>query len=150
MMDTKEILQRLARQEISAQEAKRELQQVLQSKKKAHSEPVTLTLQSEIDIQFVYRYIIQVVASTLKFEEKHIDINDAPANLGIDSIVAVRLIGELEKKLGPLPKTLFFEHPTFRDLAQFLFDNYRTQLTAFLGDKRASAQPPTRARPPLV
>ncbi|ROU06209.1 non-ribosomal peptide synthetase [Lysobacter enzymogenes] len=39
---------------------------------------------------------------------------------GIDSVIAVRLTAALEKRHGPLSKTLFFEYATVADLAAYL------------------------------
>ncbi len=64
------------------------------------------------------------------------------AAFGIDSIMAVRLSGELEEWLGrTLPPTLLYEHPDIRSLAQFL---------AHGGDTAAHARGPGRRSEPIA
>ena len=128
-MNTKDILEQLARKEISPEVAKKRLTEALQQET---SKPITPVITASLEAAEVYRYVIQVIARMLKFEEKHISIQDTPTNLGIDSIASVRLIEEFEKNLGPLPKTLFFEYPTFQDIAHFLLETYPQQLASFL------------------
>lgn len=143
-MNTKDILEQLARKEITPEVAKQRLKAVLQGETKKE---IPITPPTSLDVNLVYRYVIQVLARMLKFEEKHIQIQDTPTNLGIDSISSVRLIEEFEKNLGPLPKTLFFEHPTFQDIAHFLLETYPEKLTALLCKTPLPPTPP-RASPP--
>jgi acyl transferase domain-containing protein/ubiquinone/menaquinone biosynthesis C-methylase UbiE/acyl carrier protein len=50
---------------------------------------------------------------------------------GIDSIVINHFNAEIEKKLGPLPKTLLFEYQTVNDLVAFMVSNYQKQLMLY-------------------
>ena len=72
---------------------------------------------------------------------------DAPfESLGLDSVLAMTVTDELEAVFGSLPKTLFFEFATVRELARHLA---ATGAPALLGleapSSVRSAAPPTRA-----
>ncbi|MDP4536956.1 beta-ketoacyl synthase N-terminal-like domain-containing protein [Alkalimonas collagenimarina] len=51
--------------------------------------------------------------------------------LGIDSLVVTKLTNKLEFMYGALPKTLFFEHHTIAQLAEYLFTAHRSQLETY-------------------
>ena len=60
------------------------------------------------------------------------DPRAALENYGIDSILAMKLTNQLEKTFGSLPKTLFFEYQTIRELAGYFIAQHAAQLTALL------------------
>ncbi|WP_368473189.1 beta-ketoacyl synthase N-terminal-like domain-containing protein [Saccharomonospora azurea] len=53
---------------------------------------------------------------------------------GLDSLLVIGLTRRLEEHLGRLPKTLFFEYLTIRELAAHLAQRYPRELAAALGD----------------
>ncbi|WP_147485345.1 phosphopantetheine-binding protein, partial [Burkholderia pseudomallei] len=69
------------------------------------------------------------------------------ASYGVDSIMAMALITALEKELGSLPKTLFFEHETIEELGAYLHAPER--MHAYLRDKLSQVLklPPERIEP---
>ncbi len=71
-------------------------------------------------------------APLLKIAPAQIDIDEALENYGINSILAMSLTAQLEKHLGPLPKTLFFEYQTVAALGEHLAQAYRAPLQALL------------------
>ncbi|WP_460732712.1 SDR family NAD(P)-dependent oxidoreductase [Lysobacter tyrosinilyticus] len=71
-------------------------------------------------------------APLLKIAPAQIDIHEALENYGINSILAMSLTAQLEKHLGPLPKTLFFEYQTVAALGEHLAQSYRAPLQALL------------------
>jgi acyl transferase domain-containing protein/acyl carrier protein len=71
-------------------------------------------------------------APLLKIAPSQIDIDEALENYGINSILAMSLTAQLEKHLGPLPKTLFFEYQTVAALGDHLAQAYRAALQALL------------------
>jgi acyl transferase domain-containing protein/NAD(P)-dependent dehydrogenase (short-subunit alcohol dehydrogenase family)/acyl carrier protein len=91
-------------------------------------------------------FLGKLLSSTLKVPLERIE-SDAPLEAyGIDSVMVMQLTAELEKSLGSLPKTLFFEHQTLEALAAHLVTSHRPQLTALLG---LGEQPMTvTAKPP--
>jgi len=99
-------------------------------------------------------------APLLKIAPSQIDIDEALENYGINSILAMSLTAQLEKHLGPLPKTLFFEYQTVAALGEHLAQAYRVPLQALLApavehtaatstlpSAPAPRHPPAAARP---
>ena len=61
-------------------------------------------------------------------------MTEAPfEDYGIDSMMVVKLIGDLEKTVGPLPKTLFFEYREIRELSEYLAASHGTALSELFG-----------------
>src|SRR5690606_19056858 len=71
-------------------------------------------------------------APVLKIAPGQIDPGEALENYGINSILAMNLTSLLEKRFGPLPKTLFFEHQTVAALSAHLVDTQADRLRALL------------------
>ena len=88
-------------------------------------------------------------APLLKIAAAQIDIDEALENYGINSILAMSLTAQLEKHLGPLPKTLFFEYQTIATLSEHLVQAHQARLQALLSPavEPAAAQTESRARP---
>ncbi len=67
------------------------------------------------------QWIAGRVAKVLEMEAHTVDKHLQFADLGIDSIMAVSLVGDLEGHLGvDLDPTLLYRHTTIADLARFL------------------------------
>jgi acyl-CoA synthetase (AMP-forming)/AMP-acid ligase II/3-oxoacyl-(acyl-carrier-protein) synthase/acyl carrier protein len=65
--------------------------------------------------------IIELLAQTLGVSIVQVDPRKPFAAHGLDSVHAVRLAAELERRLGrPLPATLAWDYPSPHDLSQFL------------------------------
>lgn len=66
-------------------------------------------------------WLVIELAKRLRIAPDRIDPDAAFADLGIDSLVAIRLSHELEKRLGTtLEPTLLWEHPNIATLARHL------------------------------
>ncbi|WP_247572066.1 amino acid adenylation domain-containing protein [Ralstonia solanacearum] len=62
----------------------------------------------------------RLLAETLRIDESRLD-NDVPfETYGIDSLMVMDMTAALEKRFGPLSKTLFFEYPSLQSLADHL------------------------------
>ncbi|AJQ95102.1 SDR family NAD(P)-dependent oxidoreductase [Gynuella sunshinyii] len=72
--------------------------------------------------------LTEMLADALKVPLSSLYADQPLAELGIDSIIAINLTTELEKIVGPLSKTLFFEYDTVGDLAQALQQDYAQPL----------------------
>src|SRR5262249_52696782 len=66
----------------------------------------------------------------LKLPAHKIDAQVGLEQYGIDSILAMQLTNQLEKTFGSLPKTLFFEYQTIRELTGYFIQQYPAQLAA--------------------
>jgi acyl transferase domain-containing protein/NADPH:quinone reductase-like Zn-dependent oxidoreductase/acyl carrier protein len=68
-------------------------------------------------------WLISILSDQLGVESSNIEINEAFASLGIDSLQAVSICGDLEVWLGlQLPPTLLWDYPTIQILSQHLAD----------------------------
>jgi acyl-CoA synthetase (AMP-forming)/AMP-acid ligase II/acyl carrier protein len=81
-------------------------------------EPETSSTPSQQDIQ---TWLVEHIAERLKFPAREIDVNMPFSSLGMDSMTAVLLAGDLETYLGrSLPPTLMYDHPSIAALAENL------------------------------
>jgi polyketide synthase PksL len=103
------------------------------------TKPAAATVESRIaasdrrpQSEQAQQYLQKQFSEILKVPWQKIDPRAALENYGIDSIVAMRLTNQLETTFGSLPKTLFFEYQTIRDLAEYFVRNYAAQLSAVL------------------
>nr|WP_255216492.1 SDR family NAD(P)-dependent oxidoreductase [Pseudenhygromyxa sp. WMMC2535] len=73
------------------------------------------------------------LASALKVPRSRIHADESLDRLGLDSIIVAKLTAELERDFGPLPKTLFFEHKTLGELADYFVAHAPEALANLLG-----------------
>jgi polyketide synthase PksL len=100
-------------------------------------------------------YLRKQLSELLKLPYRKIDPRAALEIYGIDSILAMRLTNQLEQTLGSLPKTLFFEYQTIRELAEYFITHHSAQLAALLNStandrsdvEAAQALAPTSSMP---
>ena len=94
----------------------------------------------------VQDYLRAALAAAIKLPTQRLD-PDAPfEDYGIDSVMVVRLTNRLEETFGPLPKTLFFEYLTTRELAGYFLSAHRAVLLDLLGEEASpGAAPPAPA-----
>ncbi|MBU6398818.1 MAG: hypothetical protein KGS61_00735, partial [Verrucomicrobia bacterium] len=81
-----------------------------------------------------------IFAEESKLAPAAVKLDEPFQDLGIDSLLIHRLNARLEKWLGPVSRTLFYEHGNLRDLAAFLSRKYPD----------AAAETPAPARPTPV
>jgi acyl transferase domain-containing protein/NADP-dependent 3-hydroxy acid dehydrogenase YdfG/acyl carrier protein len=150
-MEIKDILRKLANNEISGEEAKAQISYLLNQKKPPPEKPLIPppSVNSGLNLEDVKSYVLKTVAGVLKFEASQIQLEEPLDTYGIDSIVSVRLVNEFEKQLGPLSKTLFFEFPNLQKLSQYLFETYPQQLASLL-KKPIDKQTPVPTSEPRV
>ena len=73
-----------------------------------------------------------ILAESLKIPNNRID-EDAPMEeYGIDSILTMDMTNALETYFGMLPKTLFFEYQTIRELSQYFMKAHSNKLSEIL------------------
>ncbi|MDP6709008.1 MAG: beta-ketoacyl synthase N-terminal-like domain-containing protein [Alphaproteobacteria bacterium] len=96
------------------------------------------------------------MAEAVGMAREEID-HEAPfEQYGLDSIIQVGLLRELEKVTGALSNTLLFEYSTVAELTAYLIENHADRLRAQFGPATAApspattapAPPPAEARPP--
>ncbi|AUX33066.1 uncharacterized protein SOCE836_052180 [Sorangium cellulosum] len=70
----------------------------------------------------VEEYLKEIIARTTKLPTHRIDARDTMERFGLDSILTLKVIAEIERDFGEQPKTLLFEHSTIASLASYLMD----------------------------
>ena len=90
--------------------------------------------------------------SVLKLSSQRIDVRASLEQYGIDSILAMRLTGELEKSFGALSKTLLFEHRNIESLAEHLWSRHEATVRTLLTPKAVPAvvSKPVAAKPAVT
>ena len=96
----------------------------------------------------VERYLKGMLASGLNLAAGRIDSAAALEQYGIDSVLALELVGVLEQKFGKLSKTLFFEYQSIDALAAYFVQEHAATLGEILGLDEAKA--PTMVAPAMV
>ncbi len=112
---------------------------------------VSETLQNPIEIRFREKegledsvakaileekstqYLIHLLSSVTRISVDEIDPYAPLENYGIDSILIMQLINHMEKIFGNLPKTLFFEYKTIKELTNYLLEVHHKKLKDLLG-----------------
>jgi acyl transferase domain-containing protein/acyl carrier protein len=101
-------------------------------------------------LQRTEEFICLEFATVLKFPAHRVEPHATLEHYGIDSILAVSLIRQLEKSLGPLSKTLLFEYRSVRDLARHLVDVFPARLAARLSLAHAAPEMPRAVPLPRI
>ncbi|QLJ03665.1 SDR family NAD(P)-dependent oxidoreductase [Streptomyces sp. NEAU-sy36] len=97
-------------------------------------------------------HLRRLLAGALKLAPERLSPEAPLERYGMDSVIAVSVIAELEKTFGPLPRTLLFEVETVRELARYLAADHPQALRALLGEPaapRPSALPEPSAPAPI-
>jgi acyl transferase domain-containing protein/NADPH:quinone reductase-like Zn-dependent oxidoreductase/acyl carrier protein/SAM-dependent methyltransferase len=82
------------------------------------------------------------MAAELKIPVASIRPADPFENLGIDSVMVDHLNFVLEKRLGPISRTLFFEYQNLRDLTGYFLRKHAAQLRAWMDSEAGSPAEP--------
>jgi polyketide synthase PksN len=84
-------------------------------------------------------YFKKLLSATIKLPAHRIEADAPMEKYGIDSVMVMQLINQLEKVFGSLSKTLFFEYQNIKELTGYFLESHRDQLTALLGvEERAT------------
>jgi NADP-dependent 3-hydroxy acid dehydrogenase YdfG/acyl carrier protein len=78
-------------------------------------------------------YLKNEVSSVIMLSSDRIEENAPMEKYGIDSMLSMQLVNQLEKTFGSLPKTLFFEYQNIRELAGYFIESHRDKLIKVLG-----------------
>ncbi|MDB6037424.1 MAG: pksN 4 [Verrucomicrobiales bacterium] len=73
------------------------------------------------------------IASVLERPVHRVKDGEKFERYGVDSIMAVQLTNRLEKKFGSLPKTLFFEYQTLKELGGYFIESHGDELKKLNG-----------------
>jgi acyl transferase domain-containing protein/acyl carrier protein len=86
------------------------------------------------------QYLREIFSELLNMELDGINPDTNFREYGIDSIVVKLFNVNLERQLGPLPKTLLFEYQTLRELSRYLVQNHGAKFNKLLGGAAPSAE----------
>jgi acyl transferase domain-containing protein len=86
-------------------------------------------------------YLKELIGAEVKLDPGRIGASDRLESFGIDSVMISRLNARLERDLGTLPKTLFYEKETVRELATFLLRQVPEGLQLLFGLGDSSKAP---------
>lgn len=82
---------------------------------------------AELDEASIKQWLVQKMAALLKIEPSQVDGARSFESYGLDSLVAVKVAGDLEKFMEQrLSPALLFEHPCINDLANYLASELTT------------------------
>ncbi|WP_070198818.1 SDR family NAD(P)-dependent oxidoreductase [Streptomyces oceani] len=83
--------------------------------------------------QHVRDVVLDQLAQALKVDRARIDADDAFMDYGVDSIIGVRLIHQINERLGvDLATTELFDHPSVRQLTEHVLDEHQARAAASL------------------
>ncbi len=91
----------------------------------------------------VEAYLRSILSGVTKLAADRIEADERFESFGIDSMMIVRMNQQLEQDLGDLPKTLFFEYQTVRDLADCLMSSHLGAVARRFTTKPAVSAPTT-------
>ena len=98
---------------------------------------ITPPQSTSIEIEALKRktigYLKNILSSTLQLPSHRIDEREPLQEYGIDSVMVMKMTNQLEKKLGSLSKTLFFEYHSVEELVGYFVENHRETLKKILG-----------------
>ncbi|MBZ5521036.1 MAG: SDR family NAD(P)-dependent oxidoreductase [Acidobacteriia bacterium] len=87
------------------------------------SVPATVTTQ--MVAEYVRNCVLEELAKALKIDEKKLDCDEALANYGVDSILAVQTVDVLNERLGTsLTTTSLFDHSSINKLTAYIASEY--------------------------
>lgn len=90
------------------------------------------------------QFVKHMLAKSIKLSPERIHAETTFEKYGIDSILQVNFIRELEKLTGELPKTILFEHSNTKELVDFLIKEHEGKLrTSLLKEKSQPANKET-------
>ncbi|MBF0224098.1 MAG: SDR family NAD(P)-dependent oxidoreductase [Desulfobacterales bacterium] len=104
----------------------------VEKKQPAKIDEKALTNRTEV-------FLKSIVSEGINLPEDKLDVQVRFEEYGIDSIIIKHLNLKLEEKLGSLPKTLFFEYQTLKELTDYFVNNYAERLSSILGLKDDTA-----------
>lgn len=100
--------------------------------------------------QRVEGYVCDLFADVLKIPRERIDAEEPLEKYGIDSLLIVNLTTELEKTFSSLPKTLFFEYQTLKEIGGYFIEFHLDTLKQHLEPSYPHNEKPSGKLTPLT
>ncbi len=109
--------------------------------------PVVPQMQAETLFSETAKYLRALFAEETKLSIERIDENETLDRYGIDSIMILNVTNALEKVLGSISHTMFFEYQTVHDLSCYMVDSYADALNAHFAGLQATVESQAEALP---
>lgn len=98
------------------------------------TEKVQANSQSPSELQDkAVAYFKTLLSSKMKIPIERIRASEPLQQYGMDSIIAMNLVAELEQHFGSLPQTLFFEYQSIEDLSRYFSEQHCTAFRDLIG-----------------
>ncbi|MGW7413252.1 beta-ketoacyl synthase N-terminal-like domain-containing protein [Streptomyces sp. NPDC054863] len=72
----------------------------------------------------VERFVVGVIAETMRLDVSEVELDRPFRDMGIDSLISMELLKPLRERVGYVPATVWFEYPTVGRLVEFLVAEY--------------------------
>ncbi|WP_445429502.1 beta-ketoacyl synthase N-terminal-like domain-containing protein [Bacillus atrophaeus] len=102
--------------------------QEVQQQKADHPQEKTEDREEESITAQTIQFVKETLAKSIKLSPERITTDTTFEKYGIDSILQVNFIRELEKLTGDLPKTILFEHTNIQELVDYLLTQHAEKL----------------------
>ncbi|MCJ8270210.1 MAG: methyltransferase, partial [Psychrosphaera sp.] len=125
--------------------------------KKAHA-PATIQTKAKAtgnkpDVRsFVQQTLFEIASHALSIPHEELDAEDPYADYGVDSILAVQMLEDINEKFGlSLPTTLLFDYPSIATLSDYIATEHQQHLEQFMPDlvvlREVSVELPVKEQP---
>ncbi|WP_438426452.1 SDR family NAD(P)-dependent oxidoreductase [Aquimarina macrocephali] len=105
------------------------------------------TIDADILLEKTEEYLKMLIGNEIKLDPNRIDPEEHFESFGIDSISINQINLNLERDLGDLPKTLFYEYSTIGELAVYLIQEEQETLIQFLNIEGLINLPSNQVKP---
>jgi len=92
------------------------------------------------------RFLRDIFSELLRMPPENIDPGRNFQEFGIDSIMIHQFNTRIERDLGPIPRTLLFEHHTLQELIRYLVEHHGPALADFFHEKQTIPSSPGNTR----
>ncbi len=99
----------------------------LASRKITNPKEKNSAVDDSLEVQTL-NFVKEILANEIKLSQERIQIDIPFEKYGVDSIVQMNLIREIEKVTGELSKTLLFEYSNIQELVEYLVKNHGNKL----------------------
>jgi len=73
----------------------------------------------------ITKLLSYIIAEAIQVDPESLNVDEVFSNYGMNSLTILEITNNLEKIVGKIPKTLFFEYKTIRELTDYLIINYQ-------------------------
>lgn len=89
-------------------------------------------------------FLRSLLAGEIGMQPDEVSATVSLERYGVESVLVLKLTQQLEERFGPLPKTLFFEMQTLRELAAYFTENHGPAVAALLAPEAERRDQPAR------